>query len=267
MFAQLPFVFQSRTVRGAAAAARLSRLWQPPQSDAGSPGGQAAQAASQPVVHDEPAHPPPYQRTRLWRVAVGLAALSAIVTAAVLLMTGEQRPEPAPPLPLAAHGAASSTPGPATTSTPTQRARLVVSVVGKVAEPGLVTVDADARVADALEAAGGTTRGANLATINLARKLSDGEQIYVDVPVPPAMATDAASAAAPDATAQLDLNEATAEQLQDLPGVGEVTAQRIIEWRTENSEFTAVEQLREVSGIGETRLADLRDRVTVTAAG
>ncbi len=146
-------------------------------------------------------------------------------------------------------------------------AQLVVSVVGKVAKPGLVTVDEGARVADALRAAGGPVGRANLETINLARKLSDGEQIYVDVPVPAGM-TDAAAVGSPDGTeSRIDLNTATDAELQELPGVGEVTAQRILEWRAEHGGFTDVEQLREVSGIGEATLADLRDRVTIAAAG
>lgn len=178
------------------------------------------------------------------------------MTAALLLMSGAQTPEPPPPLPLAVHHAASPT---VTATTPRN---LVVSVVGKVAEQGLVTVTPGARVADALAAAGGAAAGANLATINLARKLSDGEQIYVDIPIPPGMAAGGQAG-----SSRIDLNTATAEQLEELPGVGEVTAQRILEWRAENGRFTSVEQLLDVSGIGDTRLADIRGRVTVSAAG
>lgn len=211
------------------------------------------------------------RRTWLSRVAVGIGALSSVVTIAVVLMAGGPEHAPPPPLPLAAHDTATTTPASTTaTSVPTEQATLVVSVVGKVKEPGLVRVDEGARVADALKAAGGAVGGANLATVNLARKLSDGEQIYVDVPAPAGMA-DAVTEAGPDGSdgtaSSIELNSATEADLQELPGVGEVTAQRILEWRAQHGEFTDVEQLREVSGIGEQRLADLRERVTVAAAG
>lgn len=299
MFAQLPFVFQFNTMRGDVARARLSRLWEPapPESresgessdGADAPPSGVGVAGSPGVMDGSPPDPPLPQRTRLTRVAVAVGALSSVVTVAVLLVTGGQESAPAPPLPLAAHDTVTTTTEPTASGGATAAngtgavsgataaggptaasgttTRLVVSVVGKVAEPGLVTVDEDARVADALEAAGGATGGANLATINLARKLSDGEQIYVDVPVPAGM-TEAAAAGGEGATeSRVDLNAATAAELQELPGVGEVTAQRILEWRAEHGGFTGVEQLREVSGIGEQRLADLRERVTVSAAG
>lgn len=293
MFAQLPFVIQSNTVRGVATRARLSRLWEPAQlesreSDEPTGGADALPdgvgvAGSPGVTDSSPPGPPLPQRTRLTRVAVAVGALSSVVTVAILLLAGGQESTPAPPLPLAAHDTVTTTTEPTAasgtgavsdataaggpTAANATTARLVVSVVGKVAEPGLVTVDEGARVADALEAAGGATGGANLATINLARKLSDGEQIYVDVPVPAGM-TEAAAARRDGATkSRVDLNAATAAELRELPGVGEVTAQRILEWRAEHGGFTGVEQLREVSGIGEQRLADLRERVTVAAAG
>lgn len=265
MFAQLPFVNQPSTVRGAIARARLRQLWQPPEvagpdvPDAEF--GPAPGAGADVAPGSSPGSPP--QRNRLTRLAVGVGALSSIVTIAVLLLAGGQEPPPTPSLPLAVHETATTTAEP--TATSDDRAQLVVSVVGKVAKPGLVTVDEGARVADALQAAGGPVGRANLATINLARKLSDGEQIYVDVPVPAGM-TDAAAVGSPDGSeSRIDLNTATDAELQELPGVGEVTAQRILEWRAEHGGFTDVEQLREVSGIGEATLADLRDRVIVAA--
>jgi competence protein ComEA len=138
---------------------------------------------------------------------------------------------------------------------------LVVSVVGRVRNPGLVKVRAGARVADALRAAGGAKRGVDLSTVNLARKVTDGEQIHVGVPAAAAAPVDGGAAGAP--AGKINLNTATAEQLEELPGIGEVTAGNILDWRAQNGGFTAVEQLREVDGIGERRLATLRDRVTV----
>lgn len=146
---------------------------------------------------------------------------------------------------------------------------LVVSVVGEVTDPGLVTVRPGARVADAVEKAGGHEADADLTTLNLARKLSDGEQIAVGVPVSPQADTAGASGDVSGDTSSggaeeiVDLNQATREQLENLSGVGEVTAGRILDWRESHGGFTAVEQLREIEGIGEKRLANLRDKVAV----
>ena len=141
---------------------------------------------------------------------------------------------------------------------------VVVHVVGQVVAPGLVTVAADARVADALEAAGGATGDADLAALNLARTVTDGEQILVPRPgeaVPAAGPAPAVPGNAADAT--VDLNTADAAALDALPGIGPVLAERIVAWREENGPFTAVEELGEVSGIGPAVLADVRDLVRV----
>jgi competence protein ComEA len=141
---------------------------------------------------------------------------------------------------------------------------VVVHVVGQVATPGLVTVAADARVADALEAAGGATAEADLAALNLARTVTDGEQIVVPRPgeaVP--AAGSAAPAAGTPAGGAVDLNAADAAALDGLPGIGPVLAERIVAWREENGPFTTVDELGEVSGIGPAVLADVRDLVRV----
>jgi competence protein ComEA len=150
-------------------------------------------------------------------------------------------------------------------------AMLVVSVSGKVRRPGLVEVPQGARVADVLEAAGGALPGTDLAALNLARRVVDGEQVAVGVPPAPDALPAGGAEPVPDAGAgsgpapggKVDLNTATVAQLDALPGVGPVTAQRILEWRTRNGRFSRVEQLREVEGIGERRFAQLRDLVTV----
>jgi competence protein ComEA len=129
-------------------------------------------------------------------------------------------------------------------------------------------VQEGARVADVLDAAGGVLPGTDLSGLNLARRVTDGEQVAVGVPAAP----DAAPAAPPSGpapakggapTGKVDLNVATVEQLDALPGVGPVMAQRILEWRARHGRFTRVEQLREIEGIGERRLAQLREMVTV----
>jgi competence protein ComEA len=152
---------------------------------------------------------------------------------------------------------------------------LLVHVVGEVAEPGLVTVPDGARVADALEAAGGTTRKADLTAVNLARTVVDGEQLYVPRPgeqAPGAAAPRAggpgsgtggpgASGGSTDAT--VDINTADATALEALPGIGPSIAQAIVEWRTANGQFASVDELEDVPGIGPATLAEIRDSARV----
>jgi competence protein ComEA len=146
---------------------------------------------------------------------------------------------------------------------------IVVDVSGKVRRPGIQRLPAGSRVADALQAAGGVRPGTNTDGLNRARFLVDGEQVVVGGPPPAADSappgTGAAGAAGAGAagapSALVSLNTATAEQLQTLPGVGPVLARRIIDYRTQHGGFRSVDQLREVSGIGERRFADLRSLV------
>lgn len=154
--------------------------------------------------------------------------------------------------------------GPAGADVPEE---VVVDVAGKVREPGIVTLPAGSRVFEAIERAGGIKGSLKEPTLNLARQLVDGEQILVGVePADPAAAaasSGAASSGAAGPGGAVNLNSATLEQLDSLPGVGPVTAQSILDWRQENGRFTAVDDLLDVSGIGEKTLEDLRDRVTV----
>jgi competence protein ComEA len=158
------------------------------------------------------------------------------------------------------------TPGvsPGATST---ASTLFVHVVGQVRRPGVVRLAAGSRVQDAVRAAGGARSGADLAAVNLARLVVDGEQIVVPRPGetvapaqgPPVGGADPGSAGA----APVDLNAATPEQLDALPGVGPVLAGRIIDFRTQHGRFTSVDELSEVSGIGDTVLERLRPLVRV----
>jgi competence protein ComEA len=188
----------------------------------------------------------------------GAAALILVVvlSAAVVGFTvWRSRPhaEPVRPPPVLAAASASPSSAPA----------LVVAVTGKVRRPGVVTLPSGARVIDALRAAGGPLPGADLTTLNLARKVADGELVAVGVPGAPAD-TGAAGGGGPATTGgKVNLNTATLEQLDGLPGVGPVLAQRILDWREANGPFTTVDQLREVTGIGDAKYGDLKEQVTV----
>lgn len=138
-------------------------------------------------------------------------------------------------------------------------AQLIVAVAGKVRKPGVVRLPPGARVADAVAAAGGALPGADLASVNLARKVVDGEQVVVGAPVAEGVAPPGA---APAAGGRLNLNTATVEQLDALPGVGPVLAKRLVEYRTAQGGFRSVDQLREVDGIGESRFQKLKELVT-----
>jgi competence protein ComEA len=143
----------------------------------------------------------------------------------------------------------------------TVAAKVTVHVTGKIRKPGVYRLPTGARVADAVTAAGGVSRSASTGSLNLARRLIDGEQIVVgatpgQAPLPGLPATD------PAATI-LDLNSATTDQLEQLPGVGEVLAARIAEFRTSHGGFTTIEQLREVSGIGPRKFEEIKPKVRV----
>jgi len=135
---------------------------------------------------------------------------------------------------------------------------LYVHVLGQVTHPGLYVLDLDARVVDALAAAGGTLADADLRAVNLARPLSDGEQLVV-----PAVGESPGATTAPPGDDRIDLNTADQAALETLPRIGPALAQRIIEWREENGRFQSVDDLLAVPGIGEKLLAGLRDAARV----
>jgi comEA protein len=151
---------------------------------------------------------------------------------------------------------------------------IVVHVVGEVARPGIVVLPSGNRISDAVASAGGALASADLERLNLARVLADGEQIHVPAPgevlLPgsngaPAAGGPGSGGASPTGTAPapIDLNTADLAALDTLPGVGPVLAQRILQWRSQHGRFSTVEELNEVSGIGDKLFAELRTRVTV----
>jgi len=204
----------------------------------------------------------------------GTAALAGVGVLAALVAVGvvwsdRPVPEAVPPLPSVEVVAASTT-RPEPEAGPVESAESVVSVVGLVVRPGLVHLRPGARVADALEAAGGAAPGADLVGLNLARRVADGDQIVVGMsppqPIPHGSTVSGAGGAAADPVGgpgRIDLNAADESALDALPGVGPVTAAAIVAWRDAHGPFADVEQLGEVDGIGPARLARLRELVTV----
>lgn len=146
-------------------------------------------------------------------------------------------------------------------------ARVTVHVVGRVKHPGVLTLAGGSRVGDALDEAGGAASGADVSALNLARPLVDGEQVRVpapgETPVAPVPGPTAPPGVPATGAGQVNLNTADPATLETLPGVGPVLAQRIVEWRTEHGRFTTIEELGEVSGIGEKTFEQLSSKVTV----
>jgi competence protein ComEA len=138
------------------------------------------------------------------------------------------------------------------------RTRLVVHVVGAVRRPGLFRLVEGSRVADAVARAGGPTPKAELSAVNLAAPLADGQQVAVPVRGAAAAAGGAGSAAG----TKVSLGAATVEQLDELPGIGPVTAEKIVDWRAAHGPFRSVEDLDDVPGIGPARIEQLRELVT-----
>jgi competence protein ComEA len=142
-------------------------------------------------------------------------------------------------------------------------AAVIVHVAGAVREPGVYRMRPDARVDDAVGRAGGATARADLSQVNLAAKVEDGRQVLVPEKVRAAAGAVPGTAATTEPNVPLNLNTATLEQLDELDGIGPATAQSILDYREEHGGFSSVEELGEVPGIGDVRLASLRDQVRV----
>jgi competence protein ComEA len=195
------------------------------------------------------------------------AALAAV--ALVVLWTWLQRPaaEPVPtgsaePAAVSASPASSETvASPSVGEAGESSATVVVSVVGLVAEPGLVSLSSGSRVADAIEAAGGLLPDADPASVNLAAVVADGQQVAVGVPA--ATGTEPPPAAPGTGQGPVNLNTADVARLDGLPGIGPVLAQRIVDHRDQQGPFRDVHDLQDVAGIGPTILERLAGAVTV----
>ncbi|MEU4563731.1 ComEA family DNA-binding protein [Actinoplanes sp. NPDC023936] len=184
-----------------------------------------------------------------------LAAVAVVVVLVAAFLAWRSRPRLDPV----------EIPGPpAVESVPASGAavEVVVAVGGKVRKPGLVRLPPGARVADALTAAGGAEPGVDVAALNLARRVTDGELIMVGV-TPPVPAPVPGGSAGAVTGGLVNLNTARLSDLDGLPGVGPVLAQRILDTRDQQGGFTAVSDLRKVDGIGDARYEQLKDLVTV----
>lgn len=137
---------------------------------------------------------------------------------------------------------------------------IFVDVTGAVNNPGVYTLSGKSRVIDAIKAAGDSTPGADLSTINLARVLNDGEQIYVDSTV---LNSSGKRISKKTATGPININRATARQLDALDGIGPVIAARIVEYRKVNGSFLSVDDLQKVSGIGAAKFAQIKSKVRI----
>lgn len=236
----------------ARAALRLHELYSPP-------GG----ADAEPDFDIEPLRPAPrFRLDRRAALAVLVVALVGALVAGAVALRARAGVENVGPADVVAAG----TPLPMPGATPTAVGELVVDVQGAVRKPGVVRLPAGSRVLDALRAAGGPRRGVPTTSLNLARTLADGEQVVLASAGPAGAAGTAAGAPSGAGAAgggPVDLNTATLEQLDALPGIGPVMAQRILDWRAAHRRFSAVEELQEIPGIGPSTFADLRDRVRV----
>jgi competence protein ComEA len=229
--------------------------------------------------HDVVDRPPPRRgwsstvldHVRPWVEWFGLGRVVAAAVTIVALVVGGWwlLQTPAAPTEAGLPFATTTTAGSAPTSTATASTTapvptlVVVHVAGAVARPGVYEVRGDARVHAAIDAAGGALPDAAPGSLNLAAPLTDGERIYVpvvgeDVPPPAAPAPTASTPAGP-----VDLNRATATELDGLPGIGPATAQAIVDHRTANGPFAAVDDLEAVRGIGPAKLEAIRQLVTV----
>jgi competence protein ComEA len=185
------------------------------------------------------------------RAAVAGAVLLCVLVLASKLLLHPAAPAVPPPVRVAGAAAVARAPV----------AALFVNVVGAVRRPGLYRLKEGARVADAVTRAGGPTAKAQIEAVNLAARIADGEQIVVPRRGLGAPVAAPGAAGGTAATGPVHLNSATLEQLDALPGVGPVTAQKILDYRQKHGSFGSVDELDAISGIGPARLGTLRDLV------
>jgi competence protein ComEA len=204
------------------------------------------------VETEDPFNSGQKQRHIRVKVAVGAATLAGLVFVVVAILsstlnTAGKSVEVPLDLAISADGSSSPVPMPL--------GGVLIHVIGEVNSPGIYELETGSRVIDAVMAAGGLTSGASDCGVNLAREVKDGEQIAI----PSGQQSCTTASQATDGI--LSLNQATAEQFDSLPGIGPTLAERIVQWREANSGFSTIDQLNDVSGIGEKLFAGLKDLV------
>lgn len=211
------------------------------------------------------------QRPR-WKLSAGAAVVLGLVACAVVVLMLALQPRSAVGVPAEA-GFVTPTPTAGEPSMEVPQSGALVHVLGAVAAPGVYELGPNARVVDAIAAAGGLTEDADTAQINLARPAVDGEQIYVPkVGETPPIAPDVAAEPGANGSSNggssgsgglVNLNTASAIELETLPRIGPAMAQRIIDYRDANGGFSSIDQLKDISGIGEATFEQLKPLVTV----
>jgi competence protein ComEA len=195
-------------------------------------------------------------------VAVVMGALNVVTVLVTYLWA--RAPAPAPIVIQSITPPASPSPHPTSVPEP-----ITVYVVGSVIQPGVYTIPAGSRVAQALEAAGGAASSADLVRVNLAEWAVDGQQIYVPdqaegtIPVLPTAIAGSGNRGIAAAAKKVNINTASAQELESLPGIGPAIATRILEYRTAQGPFRTTEELQKVKGIGEITFARLQDLIVV----
>jgi competence protein ComEA len=182
--------------------------------------------------------------TRQQKIALGIIAAIVLIFSLIMVLRGNTQINPAPEI------------IPITISEP----EIFVDVTGAVNNPGVYSLTGRSRVIDAIKAAGDSAPGADLSTINLARVLNDGEQIYVDSTV---VNSSGQRVSKKVATGPININRATLRQLDSLDGIGPVIAGRIIQYRKKNGSFLTIDDLQKVSGIGAAKFAQIKSKVRI----
>ncbi|GAA1443942.1 hypothetical protein GCM10009617_19550 [Leifsonia poae] len=237
-------------------------------NEAVSPGGTSGVDAAAQGHESSLADLAPAPRSTRVRIGIGAAVvlvIAALVVTVIVTAIGQQGTVAELAAAAPAESTAPSGSAPSASAGAVGGAELLVHVLGAVKKPGLVSLAAGSRVVDAVAAAGGLSADADVSGINLARPVSDGEQLAVPRAgeVPAAAPTTAPGGSVAASGALVNINTASEAELATLPRIGPALAQRITDWRSANGRFTAPGDLVKVTGIGEKLFDGLKDRITV----